>query len=404
MKNLYIPFIALVSPILAFTSMGVDNPQKNQSSAEIKSIETICEQDKKYLGWPTVCALKSGEIMVAFSGDREGHICPYGKVQIIKSFDNGKTWTSPENVVNTVFDDRDAGLIELGNGNLLLAMFNSLYYKRVLDVAPHKVKNPEEWKKNISLITEKDIAQNLGSWVYISADKGKKWSSPIKLKGSAPHGPIELSSGKILYVGKVENRLSDGQGGDIIVEESADGGRTWTQISTIKIPSNIKKNHCFEPHAVEASNGKIIAHIRCHKNGFLLQCESSDGGKTWSTPTETQLFGYPSHLARLDDGTLLATYGRRGYGFKNLEKRDGKLILPDGRQIGISGIFACLSYDNGKTWDVKNEICLSLCDTDDLGYPSTVALKDKSLLTVFYQRNSNQEQTVLKATHWRIKK
>ncbi len=395
-----------------------------QPSADVKEISVIPTPAEKYCGWPTVCALKNGELLIAFSGDRDAHICPYGKVQLVRSSDNGATWSAPETVVNTVFDDRDAGLIQLKNGNLLLTTFNSFYFKKVLDRAKKAMNTPvkkgthisamkekmlkdfevyKPWEKHTELITEKDF-ENLGSFIYLSADGGKKWSSPIKVVGSSPHGPIELSDGRLLYVGKYEDRRGDGGSGDIVVEESVDGGKTWKVISKIEPPKGFKKSHCFEPHAVECADGKIVVHIRNHKTWYLLQSESLDGGKTWTTMRQTELFGYPSHILRLKDGTLLASYGRRCHRDNSVKKEDGWLIMPDGRKTGISGVFACLSYDNGKTWDVKNEIMLSLCDTDDLGYPSSVELADGSIITVFYQKNKSDFQTKLMTTKWKLKK
>ncbi len=395
----------------------------NQPLAEIENASIIPTTVGKYAGWPTVCARQNGELIVGFSGDRDAHVCPYGKVQLVRSSDNGTTWSAPETVVNTVFDDRDAGVIQLKNGNILLSTFNSFYYKKALDVAKKAMNssvkkgditkimtskmrvNPDfykPWEKHIELISEKDF-ESLGSFIYLSADGGKKWSSAIKVVGSSPHGPTELSDGRLLYVGKYEDRRSDAGNGDIIVEESTDGGKSWRVISKIEPPKGFKKNHCFEPHAVECADGKIVVHVRNHKTWYLLQSESTDGGKTWSTMYETKLFGYPSHLLRLKDGTLLASYGRRCHRDNSVKKENGWLIMPDGRKTGISGVFACFSYDNGKTWDVKNEIILSLCDADDLGYPSSVQLKDGSIVTVYYQKTKNGRFADLVYTKWKPK-
>ena len=59
-----------------------------------------------------------------FSGDREAHACPYGKIQLTRSRDDGETWSEPETICNTVLDDRDPGIIVLRSGALVVSWFN----------------------------------------------------------------------------------------------------------------------------------------------------------------------------------------------------------------------------------------------------------------------------------------
>ena len=68
---------------------------------------TICKQPDNYLGWPSIARKADGEILIVFSGDREAHACPYGKIQMIHSYDDGETWSEPKTICNTVLEDRD---------------------------------------------------------------------------------------------------------------------------------------------------------------------------------------------------------------------------------------------------------------------------------------------------------
>ena len=61
----------------------------------------------KYFGWPTVNRLQNGKIAVVASGFRRRHVCPFGKAVISYSEDEGKTYTMPAPVIDTVLDDRD---------------------------------------------------------------------------------------------------------------------------------------------------------------------------------------------------------------------------------------------------------------------------------------------------------
>ena len=53
----------------------------------------ICRQPGRYIGWPTIARTAQGELLVVFSGDREAHVCPFGKTQLVRSRDGGKTWS-----------------------------------------------------------------------------------------------------------------------------------------------------------------------------------------------------------------------------------------------------------------------------------------------------------------------
>ena len=81
-------------------------------AAEILSKQIICKQPGRYIGWPTIVRTRAGELIIVFSGDRDSHICPWGKTQLVRSSDEGKTWSEPVVIRNTPLDDRDAGLLE----------------------------------------------------------------------------------------------------------------------------------------------------------------------------------------------------------------------------------------------------------------------------------------------------
>ena len=116
-------------------------PPRDQSRAEILWTRPICVETNRYVGWPTVAALRSGEIIAVFSGDRDYHVCPWGKVQLIRSKDGGETWSEPQTIANGPIDDRDAGIVELPDGELLVVYFTSVAYRtrKLLETkwAPH---------------------------------------------------------------------------------------------------------------------------------------------------------------------------------------------------------------------------------------------------------------------------
>ncbi len=341
-------------------------------TAEIFSTRTIAQQEGRYMGWSTIAKLPDGRLMVAFSGDRDWHVCPWGKNQAVTSGDNGKTWSDIITINNTPLDDRDAGLLVTDKGTVIISWFTSLEFANKTS-SQYKTRY-FKYDKHSEKTTPEIREQWFGYWVRRSADNGKTWGEYIKTPGTSPHGPIQLKDGRLLYV------TNSG------VAESKDDGLSWQVIGAISADES-KGEKLSEIHAVEADDGTIVAHNRYQGDGgdrYLRQSVSTDGGKTWSTQQKTEMLGYPAHLIKLSNGWLLSTYSRR--------------VAPMGQR-------ACISKDNGKTWLVEDEITLCVAAPQpgaDLGYPSTVELDDGTLYTVYYQQPADADQPAIMATHWKI--
>ncbi len=61
--------------------------------ARVESLQVISQQPEFYHGWPTLTRRRSDELLVTYSGGREAHVCPFGRVKIIRSFDNPRRWS-----------------------------------------------------------------------------------------------------------------------------------------------------------------------------------------------------------------------------------------------------------------------------------------------------------------------
>src|SRR5436305_1810919 len=74
--------------------------------------KVISPDPEHYHGWPTLCRRKAGELIVTWSGGREAHVCPFGRVEAMTSKDDGVTWTYPRVLLDGAGDDRDSGCLE----------------------------------------------------------------------------------------------------------------------------------------------------------------------------------------------------------------------------------------------------------------------------------------------------
>jgi sialidase-1 len=358
---------------LAFTT----SPKNLLGEASNDSITTISQQPQYYHGWPTVTRTKAGELIAVWSGRREGHVCPFGTVEMMMSRDEGRSWTYPRTIHDGLIDDRDAGVLETSQGTILVTSFSSLAYLGYLD----QKRTPElirAWDATHARLPD-DAARTaeLGCWAFRSSDQGRTFPSRIDTIVNSPHGPCQLSDGRLLYLGKRLWEPTKSVG----AAESHDDGVTWSWLSPVPARPGDDPAAYHELHAVECASGKILGTIRNHNDkekGETLLTHSLDGGKSWSIPQAIGVWGLPAHLLRLRDGRVLMSYGYRR--------------KPYGNQ-------ARLSSDEGETWSEPITIS-SDGDNSDLGYPSTVELADGSFLSIWYERMRGEEKARLRQARW----
>jgi sialidase-1 len=347
----------------------------------VEDMWTITQRPEHYYGWATVGQDSRGTLYVAVSGGREAHVCPFGRVELIRSHDNGHTWTWPEVLMDTAIDDRDAGICITPKGTILVTTFTSLAYESVMQSrsANWPPQRKARWMSAHQRVSAEERQKLLGTWMLRSTDGGLTWSAPYRVPVNSPHGPIVLSDGRLLYAGKTMWRPNEKIG----VAISSDEGASWQWLSDLPIMKGHAVDEYHELHAIQCPSGKLIVQIRNHNKpheGETLQCESTDMGLTWSEPHSIGVWGLPSHLLRLRDNRLLMSYGYRRQ--------------PHGNQVRLSS-------DEGITWSEP----MTISDDGihgDLGYPSTVELKDGALLTVWYEQLKSSPQAVLRAARWRL--
>jgi hypothetical protein len=352
-------------------------------TAEMLDICTIYPDPSYYTGWPTVCRRANGQLVVTASGGREAHVCPFGRVEMITSNDDGQSWSWPRTLLDGPIDDRDSGVLETAKGSLLVTTFTSQAYEPTLAKANVEKKwdhaRLAQWNAVNARLPAEARKKELGVWMIRSTDGGVTWSQRYDCLVNSPHGPIQLSDGRLLYAGKDLWR----EGERVGVCESTDDGLSWRWLADITPRDGDKHSEYHELHAVETADKRIIVQIRNHNPANereTLQCESSDGGKTWTRPQSIGVWGLPSHLLKLRDGRLLMTYGHRR--------------APLGNQARVS-------IDHGRTWS-EPIVLYGEGVTTDLGYPSTVELADGTLLTVWYEVTKGTKNATLRQARWRL--
>lgn len=348
--------------------------------------QMISAAGAKYDAWPTLVQRRNGELCVAYSGGREAHVCPFGRVEFMKSRDGGQSWSYPQVLMDSPIDDRDAGIVETASGTLLVTTFTSLAYESGLGKASQY---PEAWPAERLArwqavqrgTTPAERQGLLGSWMLRSTDGGLTWSAPYRVPCMSPHGPIVTLGGSLLFPGKRYPSAQDPIG----VWESKDDGLHWEVAGLIPARPGDDPEQYHELHGVEAADGRLVVHIRNHNQPQAqetLQSVSVDGGKTWSVPAAIGVWGLPSHLLRLRDGRLLMSYSYRR--------------APKGNQ-------ARLSTDHGRNW--SEPITLSDDASGDVGYPSTIALSkgeraNGELLSLWYELREGRSG--LRLLRWRL--
>lgn len=344
-----------------------------------------------YFGWPSIARLPGGALAAVCSGYRCGHVCPFGKLVMTLSFDEGENWTGAFPLIDTPLDDRDGGVATFGKNGVIVTSFNNT-------VAAQRNWNPVPgdpgdayYRRNayyhayLDTVTEEEEARFLGSQFRLSFDGGRTFGPICRSPVTSPHGPAELSDGTLLWVG----RMFSGDDGFHPEEDRIRAYRINPDGSTAfvgEVPPVYKDGRQVlfsEPHAVQLPSGELVCHLRSETGVAFstFQTRSSDNGRTWTVPEQLlrEHGGAPAHLLLHSSGVLISAYGYREQ--------------PYGVRLMVSG-------DGGITW--QKDIPLFTGVSSDLGYPCTVELRDGSLLTVFYAAEKPGGPCVIMQQRWRL--
>jgi hypothetical protein len=356
----------------------------------------VYADDLFYAAFPSVVCCPDGELIAAFrrapdrrifGAVRHKHIDPNSYLVLVRSQDNGKTWTGEPELIHAhaLGGSQDPCMTLLGDGSLLVAsyLWVPVAPQLVGDVACGGEVRPVEALGMGALF--------LGGYLMRSQDQGAHWDGPIELPAMKRFEPdrfaglsvskfnrgniIEGSDATLYWAvrgdergaAKVEKRI------DLLV--STDKGNTWEVRSPVVDDPEIKVN---EAGIVETAGGDLIVFLRTRNlDDHGIAVRSRDRGQTWEPWQDMGLQGHPYFPLRLPDGRIFLIYGYRHepYGVR------ARMLDPEVSTFGTEEIV--LRDDGG---------------SGDLGYPWACMTADGTLLAVYYINTDNDGPRRIEAT------
>jgi Neuraminidase (sialidase) len=334
----------------------------------LRSVENIIAVDN-VCAWPSLALLSDGTIFATIH-NRPSHGMMEGDVECYASTDEGKTWeyrgTPSPHEKDAIRMNHAFGVAQDGSLIVLCSGWGGKGFREF----------------------------TLPVMVSRSSDGGRTWDrNGLVQKGPGvpdliPFGSIVRVGGNLLAVSLYDGTSSK-QYNRAYVFFSEDDGRTWGNPTIIGEPgvfTNPARGNFNETTILASGRDGMIAAARTFtRQAELAFLYSGDRGRTWRIPDDmigrglTTLSEHPGHLLRLRDGRILLTYGIRH---------------------GDRGIGARISEDEGKTWG--EPFIIIAYGGNDGGYPSSVELKDGTIVTAYYSdANRNHSLYHMGVVRWK---
>ncbi len=334
-----------------------------------------------YSAFPSIVKRADGELLVAFrrAPDRRvfgesgnSHVDPNSYLVLVRSSDNGKTWTQdPELILAHPFGgSQDPCMLQLNDGSILCASYG---WARVDDAVRDTF--PEAMRHGNFVF--------MGGYLVRSENGGKTWGNlllPPPVPGNAAKtvfgrpapsynrgAMIQDAKGRIYWAVASQAQL-DPRRTEVHLMSSDDGGRSWDYRCPIAKDDQVTFN---ETSLYQTPKGDIVAFIRTADfNDHTVIVRSTDGGASFQPWASTGWQGHPHYALRLPDDRVFLVYGYRHepYGIRarvlNAECTD----FAEAEEIVLR--------DDGRN--------------GDLGYPWATLTNDGRILAVYYFHDENR--------------
>ena len=304
-------------------------------------------------GYFPVLAALGDDTVVAVLRMGAGHVGLAGRLDVVRSADDGATWSEPVTIADSEADDRNPALGATRDGILVCAY--------------HVQRNYNDAGEYGACGRPVDVM------LTRSHDGGLTWEPPYHmdfepLRGRSPYGKmVALADGTLLLplYGDEIGASGEARPNCSYILRSRDGGLTWGDPTLIAQAFN-------ETGLALLPDGVLLGALRTHTHevpDHVWLSRSPDEGRTWSDPQQvTSPAEHPADLLALSDGSVLMTYGRRHEPY---------------------GVRAVVLQDGGPSDE------LVVCDdalSGDCGYPSSVRLSDGRIITAYYAAGTSDWQ------------
>lgn len=298
-----------------------------------------------YQAFPDVCRAGNGDLLCVFYAGY-GHVSfpkegwpKGGRICSVRSSDEGRTWSAPTVVYDSVDDDRDPHVARMSDGKLWCSFF--------------------PYRKNAQGVIEHEVS------VFTSTDDGRTWDKEHRTLAPswACSAPVRQLPDGTMLLGVYREESGAAFGG---VLRSTDQGKTWSAPIPIDPKSGVRLD--AETDVIRLRDGSLFAALRGDRVNMHF-ATSPDEGLTWSKVKDIGFPGHAPHLNRLSTGEILLVHR-----------------LPN--------TALHVSRDDTKTWQGPYAI-----DTTGGAYPSTIELRDGTILVIYYEEG---EGSAIRARRFKL--